>query len=292
MTSYAYALVLDIGGSHVTSALVDLEKRLTVDSSLHRTHVNPNLGADELLEAWSNAALKTLASRSIRHVGVAMPGPFEYDTGVSKLQHKFASLYNMNVGEDLQKKLEVQVPIYFGNDASLFALGEWWAGASKGFERVIGVTLGTGLGGGFVEGGKVFYSGEGVPKDGGIWDLPYLDGIAEDYVSGPALVKNYQSKTGRTLNPAEIAEAARAGEKTAVESYLELGFHLGKILNPWIKSFDADCVVVGGNVARSWDLFAQNLQETLGSKAVMLEASTLLEEATLFGAAALGLNLQ
>ena len=191
----SFALVLDIGGSHVTSALVDLEKRLIVDSSLQRTHVNPNLGADELLEAWSNAALETLASRSIQHVGVAMPGPFEYDTGVSKLHHKFASLHNMNVGEALQKRLNAQVPIYFGNDASLFALGEWWAGAAKGFERVIGVTLGTGLGGGFVAGGYVLYSGEGVPKDGGIWDLPYLDGIAEDYVSGPALVKNYQSKT-------------------------------------------------------------------------------------------------
>jgi glucokinase len=283
------ALVLDIGGSHVTSALVDLEKRLIVDSSLQRAHVNPNLGADELLEAWSNAALKTLASRSVRHVGVAMPGPFEYDTGVSKLQHKFASLYTMNVGEVLQKKLEVQVPIYFGNDASLFALGEWWAGAAKGFERVIGVTLGTGLGGGFVAGGNVLYSGEGVPKDGGIWDLPYLDGIAEDYVAGPALVKNYGAKTGRTLNPAEIAEAARGGEKAAIESYLELGSHLGEILNPWAKAFAADCIVVGGNIARSFDLFEGGLEQTLESS-VKLVASERFDTANLFGAAALGLK--
>jgi glucokinase len=285
-----HALVLDIGGSHVTSALVDLDKQNVIGSSLHRAHVNPDLNADKLLNAWVAAARKALENTSIVHIGIAMPGPFEYDTGISKLQHKFASLYDMNVGAALQKKLSLNVPIYFGNDASLFALGEWWAGAAKGFERVIGVTLGTGLGGGFVAGGKVFYAGTHVPKDGGIWDLPYLGGIAEDYVSGPALVKNYQSKTGMTFNPAEIAQEARVNNLAAKESYLELGSHLGEILKPWVNTFEANCVVVGGNIARSWDLFAPTLQETLNTKTVTLLASTLFEKATLFGAAALGLR--
>jgi glucokinase len=285
-----HALVLDIGGSHVTSALVDLERQKVIISSLQRTHVNPNLNADELLETWTQAAQKAISSISVNHIGIAMPGPFEYNTGISKLQHKFASLYDVNVGEALQKKLIMEVPIYFGNDASLFALGEWWAGAAKSFERVIGVTLGTGLGGGFVADGKVFYSGDNIPKDGGIWDLPYLKGIAEDYVSGPALVKNYYKKTGVKLNPAEIAKEAGANNTAAVESYLELGFHLGEILKPWVKTFDASCVVVGGNISRSWDLFAPKLQESLNDKTVRLVASSLLEEATLFGAAALGLK--
>lgn len=288
MTSYA--LVLDIGGSHVTSALVDLDKQKVIGSSLRRAHVNPDLSADKLLSAWAKAAQKAISSTSIKHVGIAMPGPFEYDTGVSKLQHKFASLYGMNVGKALQEKLGLQVPIYFGNDASLFALGEGWAGAAKGFDRVISVTLGTGLGGGFVANGKIFYSGDNVPKDGGIWDLPYLNGIAEDYVAGPALVKNYQNKTGKKLNPAEIAQEAKANNTAAIESYLEVGYHLGKILEPWVKTFDAKCVVVGGNISRSWELFAPKLQETLNIKAVKIVPSTLFEEATLFGAAALGLN--
>lgn len=286
----ARALVLDIGGSHVTSALVDLEKQKVISSSLRRAHVNPDLSADKLLDAWAKTAQKTLLSVSVQHIGVAMPGPFEYDTGISKLQHKFASLYGMNVGEALQEKLKMQVPIYFGNDASLFALGEWWAGAAKGFGRVIGVTLGTGLGGGFIAEGKIFYSGSNVPKDGGIWDLPYLNGIAEDYVSGPALVKNYQSKTGTKLNPAEIAKEARSNNPAAIEGYLELGFHLGEILKPWVETFDAKCIVVGGNISRSWDLFAPKLQEILNNKALSVVPSTLFEEATLFGAAALGLK--
>jgi glucokinase len=285
----SFALVLDIGGSHVTSALVDLEKRFVVDSSLHRAHVDPNGDTNYLLDAWAKAAKQSLDNNSVRHIGIAMPGPFEYDTGVSRLQHKFASLYGMNVGTTLREKLSLNAPIYFGNDASLFALGEGWAGAAKGYDRLIGVTLGTGLGGGFVAGGKVYYSGEGVPKDGGIWDLPYLNGIAEDYVSGPALVKNYQAKAGTTSNPAEIAQAARAGEKAAIESYLALGSHLGEILKPWVETFHAECLVVGGNIARSFDLFEGGLEQTLESS-VKLVASELFDRANLFGAAALGVK--
>ncbi len=288
MTSVA--LVLDIGGSHVTSALVDLDKRAVINASLQRNHVDPDLSADKLLHAWVNAEKEAMGKNPIQHIGIAMPGPFEYDTGVSRLQHKFASLYGMNVGTALQKKLKLQVPIYFGNDASLFALGEWWAGAAKGFKRVIGVTLGTGLGGGFVANGKVFYAGENVPKDGGIWDLPYLNGIAEDYVSGPALVKNHEMKTSNTLNPAEIAQAARAGDQAALESYLELGLHLGEILKPWAKVFHSDCIVIGGNIARSFDLFERTLGQSL-EVLVTVVPSTLFEEATLLGAAALGVKL-
>lgn len=281
------ALVLDIGGSHVTSALVDLNKRIIVSSSLYRLSLNPDASADELLSLWTQAAQQAKGELQVNHIGVGMPGPFEYDTGVSKLEHKFAALYSMNVGQALQQRLTTDAPIYFGNDASLFGLGEWWAGAARGYERVIGITLGTGLGGGFVADGRILYSGKGVPPDGGIWNLPYLEGIAEDYVSGPSLIKIYTSKTGKILTPLEIAQAV-VYDKNARESYQELGFHLGQILKPWVKSFNATCVVVGGNIARSWDLFADAFAHSLNDSTITLVPSQLYEEANLLGAAALG----
>jgi glucokinase len=284
------ALVLDIGGSHVTSALVDLAGRSIVPSSLHRLPLDPDAPADDLLNIWSKAAKQAQQNAAIHHIGIGMPGPFEYETGVSKLEHKFAALYGINVGQALQAYLDTQAPIYFGNDASLFGLGEWWAGAAQGHKRVIGVTLGTGLGGGFVADGHILYSGQGIPQDGGIWNLPYLDGIAEDYVSGPSLVKRYAAKTGKPLTSHEIAQEARNGNLLAQEGYLELGQHLGNILNLWIQSFQASCVVVGGNIARSWDLFATSFENALRHPKVKLVASQLYDEANLLRAAALGRN--
>ncbi len=286
------ALVLDIGGSHITSALVDLTERSIVHSSLHRLDLNPDASADQLLTLWTKAAQQAQSTSVIQHIGIGMPGPFEYDTGVSRLEHKFAALYGMNLAKELQHYLKTSTPIYFGNDASLFGLGEWWAGAARGHERMIGVTLGTGLGGGFVADGRIYYSGQGVPPDGGIWNLPYLTGIAEDCVSGPSLVKNYASKTGQTLTPLDIAQVARNGNLSAQETYLELGDHLGKILEPWINSFNASCVVVGGNIARSWDLFFNSFEKALGNQKVKLVASELYDQANLLGAAALGTKLK
>jgi glucokinase len=285
------AVVLDIGGSHVTSAVVDLGKRVIVPSSLQRLPLNPDAPADELLTIWADA-LQNKHSINVKHIGIGMPGPFEYETGICRLQHKFAALYGMNIGKELQQRLNTAVPIYFGNDASLFALGEWWAGAVQGHERVIGVTLGTGLGGGFVAGGQILYSGLGVPPDGGIWNLPYLEGIAEDYVSGPSLIKNYTAKTAKTLTPLEMAQEARRDNLAAKETYLELGRHLGNILNPWTQRFKATCIVVGGNIARSWDLFASSFETSLALPQVNLAASQLFDEANLLGSAALGNKLK
>jgi glucokinase len=287
MENDALAVVLDIGGSHVTSALIDIYTLSICPSSLHRIQLNPDAPATILLETWVKALQKHMQPRVIR-IGIAMPNPFEYDTGISRLEHKFAALYGLNIGKELQQRLKTTIPIYFGNDASLFALGEWWAGAAQGHQRMIGVTLGTGLGGGFVADGCILYSGEGVPPDGGIWNLPYLDGIAEDYVSGPSLVKNYTRKTSQTITPLEIAQAARTGDLAAQESYHELGTHLGAILQPWAKTFKASCIVVGGNIARSWDLFASHFDSSLASPNVRLVASTLYDHANLLGAAALG----
>jgi glucokinase len=296
LESAHHALVLDIGGSHVSAAVVNLETRSIVNPSESRASVNPNASAETLLEAWSVNALKShaLAGRpSIAHLGIAMPGPFEYATGISRLEHKFAALYGVDVGAALKSALEAQlgtISVFFGNDATLFALGEWWAGAARGHARVFGVTLGTGLGGGFVVGGLPCYSGDGLPPNGAIWNLPYQGGIAEDAVSGQAVSRAYQKHTGQPLSAVQIAQAARQGDSAAQAAFLEIGAHLGRILKPWIISFQPGCLVVGGNLARAWKLFCQPLTAELHDQALEVRASRLFDSANLFGAAALGVQ--
>ena len=86
-----------------------------------------------------------------------------------------------------------------------------WAGAAQGYERIIGVTLGTGFGGGFIANGRIFYSGQGVPPDGGVWNLPYLEGIAEDYVSGPSLGKKLCPKNRENIYASRDCPSSHTG---------------------------------------------------------------------------------
>lgn len=291
-----HALVLDVGGSHISAAVVDLESRSILSTSESRAAVNPDLSAASLLEVWSINALKAhdLAGRpSITHVGIAMPGPFEYATGISRLEHKFAALYGSDVGAALKSIFEQQlgnISVLFGNDATLFALGEWWAGAARGHERVLGITLGTGLGGGFVVSGVPCYKGDGLPPNGAIWNLPYLEGIAEDAVSGQAVEHSYHQRTGQRASPVQIAEAAQRGDSAAQVAFLGLGTHLGRILKPWVERFQPSCLVVGGNLARAWDLFCQPLETELSDGKLEVRVSALFEHANLLGAAALGVD--
>ena len=296
VTPAHHALALDMGGSHVSAAVINLESGSILSASETRASVNPDASAQHLLEAWSTTALVAhdlAACPRIVHVGIAMPGPFEYATGISRLKHKFEALYGANIGEALSQVFEPKlgvVPVYFGNDATLFALGEWWAGAARGYARVLGVTLGTGLGGGFVVDGLPCYGGEGLPPNGAIWNLPYLHGIAEDAVSGRALELAYHRRTGQARSPVQIAQTANHGDDAAQTAFLELGIHLGRILKPWVTSFQPSCLVVGGNLARAWHLFCQPLEAELRDQKLEVRASTLYDAANLFGAAALGVH--
>ncbi len=284
-------VALDIGGSHTSAALVDVSARAILPDTLVRREIAHDAAAEVLLEHWASTALETIQRASeaslpettLHGVGIAMPGPFDYEMGISRLEHKFAALYGQNIQDGLMRlwrgsALTGQRP-HFANDAALFTLGEAWAGAAAGQARVLGITLGTGLGSGFVANGRIVTEGFGVPPGGELWNIPYAHGIAEDFVSGRALER-------RGWAAAQLAALARTGNLEAQHAFTELGHRLGAILEPWIVAFQPDRVVIGGNVARAWDLFAEALTGGLLRDTHCIP-TRLFELATLLGAAAL-----
>lgn len=292
MEKTQYALALDIGGSHVTAALVDLGTRQVVPASLARRPVNQEAAGEVLIEAWAGAALDALSqtgASGVTHAGVAMPGPFDYPAGISRLTHKFAALNGWNVGAALAQRWSgtplAGTPVRFANDAALWALGEWWGGAARGTNRMVGVTLGTGLGSGFIVRGKIVSNGETVPPSGEIWWVPYLGGITEDHVSGRALMREYQATAGRESSAAQIAEAASAGDSAALAVFSSFGAHLAAVLLPWVERFHPDCLVVGGNIARAWSLFRQPVEA--GLPGLSCRVTEEFENSGLLGGAAL-----
>ena len=285
-------LALDIGGSHVSAAVVDSRSRDIVVGT--RTHVDVDEGAarDVILDTWAEAALRAadgLGVGGVSGIGIAMPAPFDYRRGVSLMQHKFRALYGLPVvallAERFRRSPLEGAPIAVANDADLFALGEWWAGAAQGRRRMIGLTLGTGLGSGFVADGHIVNGGAEVPPEGEIWNLPYLEGVAEDYVSGRAIGSTYARATGQTLSASQIAQRAEAGEHAARDAFAELAVHLARILEPHVARFKPASIVVGGKIAHAWPAFGPRLAAALAP--VECQPSARFEDATLLGAAAL-----
>jgi glucokinase len=246
--------VLEVGGTHVSAALV--EPRSWTVLSTTRLTLDPRAAAERLLDRFVAAAGAVSADRGCWW-GIAMPDPFDYQRGVGLFEGvaKFESLNGIDVGAALRDRLRPQpAGVAFVNDADAFILGEWTAGAASGFRRCVGITLGTGIGSGWLADGEVVDPGN--PPDGRAHRLR-LDGRPlEDVVSRRAIRAAFAEAGGDAdADVRDIADAARAGDEQARQVIAESFTALGAALAPVIAEFRADVVVVGGSMARSWDLF-------------------------------------
>ena len=283
MTSLVGAL--EIGGTHVSAALVDVSGATLDPSGIRRFTLDADDSREALLATVSKAALE-IARPDIARYGVAVPGPFDYERGVSKIRGvaKLEALYDVDLRTRLSHELAVEPPcIRFLNDAHAFVLGEWWAGAAKGHARALGVTLGTGLGSGFLADGQIVASGPLVPLESRLDLVPFRGGAVEDVISSRGIVAAF----GENLDVIEIARRARARDRSARAVFDRFGAALGEFLRPWIDRFQPSCLVFGGSITRAWDIFGDAF---LGScpEAEHLDRcgpADRLDEAPLLGAA-------
>jgi glucokinase len=282
-------VAVDIGGSHVTAALVDTQACRVLAGSVRRRPVDEAGPVADILDAWSDVCLEAAESGpSPDGVGLAVPAPFDVLAGESLMTHKFRALRGVPLVPLLRVRWKASaladVPISIANDADCFALGEWWAGQAQGSARVIGITLGTGLGSGFVRDGRIVTNAHDVPAGGELWDLPYLAGRVEDYTSARFVTASWRSETGQRLDAAAIAQLARDGDNRAQAIFSAFGQHLGAVLRLYTTAFHASRVVVGGNLSRAWSLFQAPLLEQTEPLPCVLSLDP--ERSTLLGAGA------
>jgi len=257
MDSGTLTLGVDIGGTHISAALV-LGNRVLEDT-WRRMPVNRSAEARTILDTWAGLirVVMGLAPAAISGIGIAMPGPFDYTNGISMIRglNKYEHLFGVNIREALLQRLFcLDLPICFENDAACFGLGEARLGAAAAHRKLIAITLGTGFGACFLEDKQLLTTGQGIPPNGYLYNVPFKNGIAEDYISARWLISGYPAQDVR-----EIAEQA-AHDEQAAKLFAEFGSNLKKILSPWINRFDADALVIGGSISKAWPLFSSTLQ--------------------------------
>lgn len=278
------ALGVDIGGTHITAGLIDLDDRNLIKGSVKRQAINSKGTKLEIIFSWCRIINETFGEipGHLRHIGIAMPGPFDYDKGISLIQDqdKFRSLYGINVKNELAFCLGIPKDhFHFINDAAGFLQGEVYAGAARGKSRVFGLTLGTGLG------SACCINFKSVDAD--MWNAPFLDGIAEDYFSTRWFIKRYKGLKGKELEGVKQLVALLGTDDCAQQIFDEFGINLAKFIIPVAKNNQLDMVVLGGNIARAFFAFSPKLTETLERQQVDVEitTSTLHELAAIIGAA-------
>ncbi len=274
---------VDIGGSHITAGLVNLATHSLEEKNIVRKKVDSRGEKGEILDTWTACIRKVLEKSGEAHrIGIAMPGPFDYEGGISWIidQEKFKTLYGVNVKLLLAKSLGISEElIRFENDAACFLQGEVCCGAGVGVNKAIGLTLGTGL-------GSSCYSG-GFAKDAALWSSPFRGQILEDFVSTRWFIKTYKEITGKSIHG--VKELAEDDENREVvrEIFHQFGQNLGGFLEKFIEKEQPEIIILGGNISRAAPLFLPFLQQKLDKKgiSVPIKISQLGEKAALMGAA-------
>jgi glucokinase len=234
---------LELGGSHVAAGCVELGSGTVAPQ---RLALRAGASRDELLDRIRTAVAG--AGRAER-LGVAAPGPFDYAAGIPRLRHKLAALYGVDLRGELAAALGVDpAAVRFLNDADAFLLGEWLTGSARGAARVLGVTLGTGLGSAFIADGAL---APGVE----LYRRRFRGRPVEETISGRAI--------GGGASVAKLADRAREGDDGARAVFERAGADLGEFLLPYSSRLRVELVVVGGSIARAWDLLEPSLRDRL-----------------------------
>ena len=288
MSHKKYAIGVDVGGSHLCSAVVDLDRK-EICSAPVLTPMNSSGPAEHILACFKKNLEGTRAAfdRKVDQIGLAFPGPFDYEKGIPWMDQKFQKLYGMDMPAELRKQLgDDTVAFKFINDASAFALGECFCGSGRDRHRVLALTLGTGVGSGFVVDGVLDEHSECVPDKGEVWCLPFEDTIVDACFSTRWVVKRYKELTGKDVPGAKEAYEACETEAEARQLFCEYGQRLAAFAAPVLKKFGADTLVLGGNISRCYPRFCETLLAGM-PEGVEVRTSTLLDRAAMIGAASL-----
>ncbi len=288
------AIGTDIGGSHISCAAVDLETGKIMRETLTEREVNNQASAAEIIGVWSEALSSVLGKvpmEKVKGIGFAMPGPFDYVKGISYIKGvaKYENLYGFNITDAISSSLNVSdgFLIRFMNDASSFAVGEAWAGSASGVNRSLSITFGTGFGSAFICNKIPIVDGPEVPRLGCIYHIPYKDGIADDYFSTRWFVGQYKKLKGKELKGVKELVDLAATDGEVMDMFTEFGDGAAAFLAPWLKKFNAEVLVIGGNISHAYYLFGEVFESRLKKENCSCEVviSKLKEDAALLGSA-------
>lgn len=292
-----YAIGIDIGGSHIGVAIVDVAtKKIVPQTKIHKP-IDAKQDASIILELWVDCIKMCIQNfgNPIESIGISIPGPFNYDKGISEILNcnKYDSLYGIDLRSFLYGKLKLWIKeperITFINDADSFLLGESWPNNLMN-GRKTAITLGTGIGSGFMLNGEIVKNADDVPENGYVYNLAFKNKRAEDWISTDWFLTVYKEHLGKPIeNVKEISEQWQSSTEVQ-EIFNEFGLNLGTFLKPIVAEFNTDTLIFGGNISKSFHLFQKSFENCFHKELPALHFTEDTENASILGAVKNGIN--
>lgn len=291
MTKSNCIILLDVGGTFVKSSLGTACKG-ALEGTFAYTSISSDGSAEAICDSF-RSAVKAQMDRAesegmtVEAVCVAIPGPFNYHEGIFMMKHKFSTVYGRSFREILGDVIPQDMRLAFIHDVNGALLGALTADPALKSGNVGLSTFGTGLGFAHSIEGTIMESPTGSPARN-LWNMPYLDGILEDYVSRRAILRFYSEAGGQLADGEdvkEISERARKGDEKAAKAFATAAEHYIKGAGALIEELRIRHLFFAGQIAKSFDL----MEEVIRTGLPQTEISVLedIQGTVLIGAASL-----
>jgi len=266
-----HAIGVDLGGTKILAGVV------ARDGTVVRRHERTTpQDAPQHVISELEAAVAELLDDSVAAVGFGVPSPIDRKRGVV-VQCVNLPLVDAPLRDHMRERFGL--PVEVDNDANAAAIGEWRAGAARGVDDVVMLTLGTGLGGGVISQGRPFRGAHGAGVELGHVVIVH-DGIPcqgrctgrghlEPYVTGLAAARRAQEAFGPAADAHRLVRLANEGEETAREILVDIGRHLGSGMGSFANIFEPALIVIGGGFGvAAWEHLIGPAEEVLRREAL------------------------
>ena len=309
-----YAFGVDIGGTTVKLGLFDdqgnvLDKwEIPTRKEDGGTLILPDVAKSILAKMEE----KGITEKDIKGIGMGAPGAWN-DKGVMVGGAVNLGWTDVNIPAVMSQYFSV--PVKANNDANVAALGEMWQGGGKGYTEMVAVTLGTGVGGGVIIGGKILTGVNGAAGEFGHMQIDDHEteacgckryGCLEQYTSATGIVRLAKRRLAKDEEPSmlrqgeisakAVFDAVKAGDKVAIQIAEQFGDYLGKGLAAVAEVVNPEAFVIGGGVSKAGDILLSFVEPAFKKYVfypcanVKFRLATLGNDAGIFGAAALILS--
>ena len=289
-----YLIGVDLGGTNIVAGALPEDGSEVIALRTEPTQADQGADAvvDRIVRVVDTVIAETIASTGAkRHefvgIGVGAPGPLDREKGIVVTTPNLGWT-NFPLRDVIGE--QTGLPARIDNDANCATLGEWWLGAARGGRNVVGMTIGTGIGGGLILDGRLYHGSSDVAGEIGHTTIDVTGrrckcgnyGCLEAYASGPsiaerareALVSADDSLLVRmaggdlgNITAATVYEASKLGDEVALEVVRETARLLGAGVANLLNIFNPDVVVIAGGVTQAGDSLFEPLRREVRKRA-------------------------
>lgn len=274
-----YIIGIDLGGTNLKLALFDLNFKIIKKESVSTRRFTRKDDLIRTITASVNKLIEqnNLTRQAVLGVGLGVPGPVDHEAGRVHFFPNIPGWKEVNLKSILKKRLNLAVLL--DNDAKLMALAEFKLGSGRGFNNVLCLTLGTGVGGGIIIDGKLYRGQDNAA--GEIGHLPINEkgpacncggwACLESYIGNDRILKEVKEVFGRTIPLEEISSLAKKGNKKARNIWHKVGNALGAALTGVVNLLNLDAIVIGGGIANAGGVLLAPVRAAVKMRAMSVQ---------------------